>query len=95
MVSIQATSLIQLIKRISRDERKASLPTNIITGKVTSVKPLKIKITSKIILDSDFFYTTETFSEKIKEDKVKINDKVVMIRADGGQSYLIIDKAVM
>ena len=92
---IQTTSLIQLIKRISRDERKASIPTDIITGKVISLKPLKIKVTSKITLDSDFFYTTETFSEKIKEDKVKVNDKVVMVRADGGQSYLIIDKAVM
>lgn len=95
VVSIATTSLIQLIKKISKEERQASISADMMLATVTSVKPLKVKISSKVTLDSDFFYITDTLANKISDDKVKKGDKVVLIRSDGGQRFLVIDKAVI
>lgn len=88
-------SLLQLIKQASRDERNASGTADILLGTVSSIKPLNIRISSKVTLDSDFLYITETISDKLKDDKVKKGDKVVLVKSDDGQKYLLIDKVVI
>lgn len=91
MISIAATSLTQLIKKIAKEERESSKPCDIATGKVVSISPLKIKVSGKITLSGDFFISTETFSKKT----LRTGDKLVMIRRAGGQGYLILDRVVM
>lgn len=87
---MQNDSLIQIIKKISRQEREASVPSDLTIGIVAKANPLEIKISSKITLDSDFFYLTQT----AKNRSLSVGDKVAMLRESGGQMYLIIDKAV-
>lgn len=47
-----ADELVKLIKRSAVDAVNASKPTNVMFGKVTSVKPLKIKVDQKLVLTS-------------------------------------------
>lgn len=88
-----ANNINQLIKKIAMDAYHAGKPCDIITGIVTETKPLRIKISDKVILDvldDDFLEITQTASEAGLEK----GDKAALIRADGGQKYLVIDKVV-
>lgn len=87
---MQNESLIQIIKKISKQEREASVPSDLVIGTVAKISPLEIKISSKITIDSDFFYLTQTANNR----SLAVNDKVAMLRMSGGQMYLIIDKVV-
>ena len=60
-----------------------------IVRKIKADSP-KIKVNQKLILTDEFLYFTETASKS----KLKKGDKVVMIRADGGQKYLVVDRMV-
>ncbi|MCI8363389.1 MAG: DUF2577 domain-containing protein [Eubacterium sp.] len=85
-----ANNLNWLIKKISMDAYRASKPCDIITGVVAEGKPLRIKISDKTTLDDDFLMITQS---AFKANLVK-GDKVALIRACGGQKYLVIDKVV-
>ena len=84
------TNIILLIKQICREERRSSKPADFVIGTVTKTNPLKIKVSSKITLDSDFFYVCESVDLKT----IKKGDALAMLRAQGGQRYLVIDKVV-
>jgi hypothetical protein len=90
VITIAATSLTQLIKKIAEDARKAAKPCTIVIGTVLKTDSPKIKVNQKLILTDEFLYFTETASKS----KLKKGDKVVMIRADGGQKYLVVDRMV-
>lgn len=85
------TNLAQTIKRAAMDAVRASKPCDILTGTITSVSPLKIKISQKVTLDGDFLIVTETFDKKTH----KTGDKVMLIQGMGAQRYLVIDKVVI
>lgn len=85
-----ASNINQLIKKIAMDAYHAGKPCDIITGIVTEDKPLRLKISDKAILDGDFLVITKTASEAGLEK----GDKAALIRAGGGQKYLVIDKVV-
>lgn len=84
------SNLAQLIKKLALDAVRASKPCNIVTGVVTDAAPLKIKISEKVTLDRDFFILTQ----RAKETELKKGDKMALLREEGGQRYLIIDKVV-
>ena len=84
------TNIILLIKQICREERQSSKPTDLVIGSVVKTNPLKIKVSPKITIDSDFFYACERVDTK----KLKKGDSLAMLRAQGGQKYLVIDKVV-
>lgn len=86
-----ATNLAQTIKKAAMDAVRASKPCDILTGTITSVSPLKIKISQKVTLESGFFAVTETFDKKTH----KTGDKVILIQGIGAQRYLVIDKVVI
>lgn len=85
-----ANNINQLIKKIAMDAYHAGKPCDIITGIVAEAKPFRIKISDKAILDDDFLIITKTASEAGLEK----GDKAALIRASGGQKYLVIDKVV-
>ncbi len=85
-----ANNINQSIKKIAMDAYRAGKPCDIITGIVVEAKPLRIKISDKAILDGDFLMITKTASEA----GLKEGDKVALVRASGGQKYLVIDKVV-
>ena len=82
------TSLIQVIKQICKQEREASKPADVIVGTVEDGSPLSIRVSPKLILSEPFLIVTETLTERA----LAAGDKVLMIRADGGQRFLCIDR---
>ncbi|HBF4337410.1 UNVERIFIED_CONTAM: hypothetical protein C3P01_19235 [Clostridioides difficile] len=81
--------LLQIIKKAAMDAVETSNPMRVVFGTIESVSPLKVKIEQKLSIDAFFLIQTDTF--KRYTDK-KIGDKLVLIRMQGGQQYLILDR---
>nr|UWI48812.1 DUF2577 domain-containing protein [Clostridioides difficile] len=81
--------LLQIIKKAAMDAVETSNPMKVVFGTIENVNPLKVKIEQKLSIDDFFLIQTETF--KRYTDK-KIGDKLVLIRMQGGQQYLILDR---
>lgn len=80
--------LIPLLKRVALEAVDASKPTVVLYGTVSGITPLTIYLEQKRTITRGFLVVT---------DKVKnlvVGDKVVMIRMQGGQKYIIMDKVV-
>nr|WP_308742108.1 DUF2577 domain-containing protein [uncultured Anaerocolumna sp.] len=97
--------LLNLIKKAAIDAVKASKPTNVVYGTVTSSSPLKINVEQKLNLtDAQLVltknvtdYTTNITIDGFKKqitihNSLKVGDEVVMIQNQGGQEYIIIDR---
>lgn len=82
-------NLIETIKKAAVEAVAASKPVAIVYGKVTSVSPLMIQVDQKRTLDDDFIILTQTVAGTLMA-----GDRVVMIMAQGGQSYVVLDKVV-
>lgn len=81
------TKLTALIKKVAMDAFHASKPTSLCFGTVASVNPLSIRINQLIVLSSATLIQTSTV-----KDKLAVGDEVIMIRQQGGQKYLVLDK---
>lgn len=81
------STLIVTIKKIVRQTVAQSKPADIIYGEVLSKSPLEVQISSKLTLDDDALHVcaSAVFSA---------GDTVALIRAPGGQDFLLIDKVV-
>ncbi|WP_455715446.1 DUF2577 domain-containing protein [Anaerosporobacter sp.] len=86
---ILIANLTQLIKKAAIEAVQASKPSDLIFGKIVSTNPLEVSVDQKLTLSDEFVFTTYAYSQIIQ-----VNDNVVMLRAQGGQKYLIIDKVV-
>ena len=82
--------LLRVIKRAAMEAVNASMPTAIVYGKVTKTDPLTVQLDAKRVYDSDFLVLTKTASDA----NLSVDDKVAMIRENGGQRFLIVDKVV-
>lgn len=83
-------AFIKTIKRIALEAVEASRPVNVCFGKVTSASPLKIQVDQKMILDKDQLILCKT----VTDPKLKKGDELVLIRQQGGQQYVVIDRMV-
>ena len=81
------TKLTALIKKIAIEAIQASKPTTILFGDVTSVSPLRIRISQLLELSPATLIQTTTV-----KDKLAVGDEVILIRQQGGQKYLVLDK---
>ncbi|KOP78749.1 phage portal protein [Lysinibacillus sp. FJAT-14745] len=103
------SDILKLIKRIAIDAVNSQKLSNIVYGTVISISPLKVQIDQKLILEEVHLKLTRAVQDYEVEMSVsngakqiyKIynglvqDDKVTMIRAQGGQQYIIIDKEVV
>ncbi|HBF5910603.1 TPA: DUF2577 domain-containing protein, partial [Clostridioides difficile] len=64
-------------------------PMRVVFGTIESISPLRVKIEQKLSIGEIFLIQTDTF--KRYTDK-KIGDKLVLIRMQGGQQYLVLDR---
>ncbi len=78
--------LVKLIKKAASEVNETSCLTDIRIGTIINTKPLTIKMSEKLILGEKQLLQCKTVYNKLK-----INDKVVIIRKTGGQSFFIID----
>ena len=95
------------IKRAALDAVKSQHPVSICFGNVVSTSPLKITVEQKLTLgkaqliltrnvtDHDVDITSYGTRNRITiHNALKIGDEVILIKQQGGQKYLVLDKVV-
>lgn len=81
--------LLSLIKKAAVEAVEAAMPMAIVFGTVKSVNPLKIKLEDRRVVDDAFLIKTEASIDKLKK-----GDKTVLLRMQGGQKFLFMDRVV-
>lgn len=103
---MDSIDLIRIIKRAAVDAVNATKPCDVVFGKVISENPLKIQIDQKLILEDAQLVLTSTvkrhrmrmkriggtYDDYVVDNRLHLGDRVAMLRAAGGQSYVVIDK---
>lgn len=83
-------SLIDLIKTVAVKAVEATNPVNVLFGTVVSESPLEIQIHQRLKLTEEFLVITE----RVTQANLKRADKVVLLRVQGGQQFVVLDKVV-
>ena len=83
------SNIVQVIQKICQQERAASNPADFYTGEVVSTDPWEVSIYGGLTIPEDFLVITQTALDR---DLVE-GDTVAVLRADGGQRFLLLDKA--
>lgn len=96
--------LAETIKMLAQQQNDGTYPTSVLFGTVKAINPLKVQIDSKIIIE-DFFVVSErltkheveverqTYKEKmVIDNSLKVDDKVIVLRQQGGKKYIILDR---
>lgn len=95
--------MLQQIKQAAMDAVAASNPVNVLLGNVKSTNPLMINVDQRFDLDADFLIHTESMTELrvtvggteyTVRPGLQVGDKVVLLRVQGGQQYVILDRVV-
>lgn len=104
---LDANDLLVGIKRASIDAIENSKPVNLVFGKVSSISPLIVNVENKLKLEKEQLLLLKTLSNytievEIEGEKrqmkiynaLKSGDEVILLRMQGGQKYLILDRVV-
>lgn len=100
------TFLATLIKKAALDVVNEMDLTGIRFGTVTSVSPLKITVDQKLVLtekllvltrnvkDFEFEMSVNNGEKQVYKvfNALKTNDQVTLLKAQGGQQYIVLDK---
>ena len=86
---LSSNQLLQTVKMAAIEAVEATKPCAVVFGKVKTKSPLTINIDQKLTLTSAFLVATNT-----AKDNVNVGDTVAMMRMQGGQQYLVLDKVV-
>lgn len=99
------TDILKAIKRIAVEAVNSQKLSDIVYGTVISSNPLKVQIDQKLVLESDHLKLTSAVKDHTVDmtvngnrqtytvhNALKSGDSVTLIRAQGGQQYIIIDK---
>lgn len=81
--------LSELIKKAALDAVETEKPMAVIFGKITSVRPIRVRLEQGVEIDEAFLIKTES-----SVDRIEIGNRVVLIRMQGGQQFLLIDRLV-
>lgn len=80
--------IYDLIKSICQAERISSYPMMMCYGTVVSKNPFQIRIDQKNILGKAFFMVAEGTTI----NSFEVGDRLILLRQQGGQEYLIFGK---
>lgn len=99
------TDILNIVKRVAVNAVLAMKLSDAVYGTVISTNPLKVQVYQKLVLEKEHLRLTRAVKDFTVEMTVngtkqsytvhnglKNGDKVTMIRAHGGQQYIIIDK---
>lgn len=101
--------LVRIIKRMVKETVENEKPTRVMYGKVISTNPLKINVEQRMVLDKNFLVLSDRLTRKstriripstndqvdmVFDNSLKVNDKVILLREQGGQKFIILDKVV-
>jgi DnaJ-class molecular chaperone len=101
-------NLNEVIKKAAVEAVKAGDPSDIVYGTVVSANPVSIQIDQKLTLTKEFItltnnvkdYEVEVSINDGSKQKMKVfkglkkGDSVIMIKSQGGQKYVVIDKII-
>jgi lipoate-protein ligase B len=79
--------LIQTIKKAALQAVQASKPMGIYYGMVTATSPLTVEIERGLAVSGVALIVPSAFLNPL--NPLKINDKLIMLRQQGGQAYLV------
>lgn len=82
-------NLVEIIKKSAVEAVEASNPVIIVFGKITSSSPLKVNIEQKLTLGPEQLLLTDAI-----KNNINTGDNVILIRQQGGQKYIVLDKVV-
>lgn len=82
-------NLVSLIKQASIEAINNMDPVKIVFGNVVSTEKLRINIEQKLTIEKEHLVLTSGIYNNLK-----IGDNVLLIRMQGGQKYVILDKVV-
>ncbi len=96
---------LNILRRVATEAVEGEKPVGVMFGEVLSTSPLQIKVEQRLTLSEDMLIltknvtdysvnawsNTENFKLHIK-NSLKKGEKVLLLRMQGGQRFLIIDK---
>ena len=102
------TGLVRAMKQAGVSAVSAEKPVSICFGNVISESPLKVQIDQKLTLSAAQLVLTESVTDHDVEmtingsakqtytihNNLSVGDEVVLLRQQGGQKYIVIDKVV-
>jgi hypothetical protein len=95
--------MLEAIKRAAQEAVEAAGPVQVQLGVVTNDNPLEVLVDNRLSLSEDFLIVPETLVEfklAIGSNEYEIRkplaagDKLLLIRMQGGQRYVIMDRVV-
>lgn len=100
-----AERFIELIKAVALDATESTYPVQVVYGTVVSADPLKVKLSQQVTLSGKQLILTESVCEQDYDSDVsgitltvkaglKVGEVVLMLRMQGGQKYIILDRVV-
>ena len=80
---------MRAVKRAALDAVEQSMPVRIMFGRIESLSPLQIRRDAKTVLSSTMLVQTASVAGTLA-----VGDRVALLRMQGGQRYLILDRVV-
>lgn len=99
-----ATKLLEAMKRAAMDVWENGKPCNWYFGTVISTSPLQVQIDQKLLLSAEQLVlgrhvtdykvaaTLDGKKDIIIHNSLAVGDKVILLRRQGGQEFLVLDK---
>ena len=88
-MAIDMNTFLGNIKRAAVEAVEAKKPMTVIFGKVTSAAPLKVQVDQKLELSGAQLVTTSAVRG---HNALTAGEKVIILRADGGQKFIVLDR---
>lgn len=87
--------LIAIIKKAAVEAVEAMRPTAVAFGRITALSPLTVRVDQKLTLSGNQL-TVAGGTQKIGDWKpgLQAGDEVILLRMQGGQKYILLDKVV-
>jgi len=95
--------MLDIIKKASLSAVGSTNPVAVLYGTVTSMNPLEVNVDQRFSLTEDFLVIGESMTEyRLNIDGrdvlirkgLEIGDTVLLLRYQGGQTYLVLDRLV-
>ncbi|GGD95177.1 DUF2577 domain-containing protein [Paenibacillus nasutitermitis] len=96
-------SLLDVIKSAAGNVVESGSPVHILYGKVIQASPLEVNVDQRFTLTADFLILTENVQRYelvigaetyVIRKGLEAGDRVLMVRVQGGNRYVILDKVV-
>lgn len=84
--------LIAVIKKAAADAVEATYPVRVVFGTVTGLSPLTVRIDQKLPLSGDALLPVSGIRRL--EPALSAGDAVILLRMQGGQKYILLDRVV-